>query len=63
MATLPSEIVHESLSGINHRLTTLVNEKVSRYAQYVFEPVDDSSWSVVHEDGEMKVGYVHDSVG
>ena len=31
-----------------------VSEKISQYARYVFEEVDNC-WSVVHEDGEMKV--------
>ena len=54
-ATLPEEIMHRSVSGVNHRLTPLINEKTSQYARYIFEPVDSTLWSVVHEDGEMKV--------
>ena len=53
--TLPEEITHRSISGVTHRLTPLINEKTSQYARYIFEPVDSDSWSVVHEDGEMKV--------
>lgn len=33
---------------------TQVNEKVTQYARYVFEPVDQH-WAMVHEDGDMKV--------
>ena len=33
---------------------TQVDMKVSQYARYIFEPVD-TNWSVVHEDGDMKV--------
>ena len=54
-ATLPEDITHRSLSGVTHRLTPLINEKTSQYARYIFEPVDSTNWSVVHEDGEMKV--------
>lgn len=44
-----------SLSGVSHRLTSLIDEKTSQYARYIFEPLDSTLWSVVHEDGEMKV--------
>ena len=54
-AALPEDIVHRSTSGVTHRLTPLVNEKTSQYARYIFEPVDSNMWSVVHEEGEMKV--------
>ena len=33
-----------------------VNKKVTQYAKYVFEPVDQHQhWAMVHEDGDMKV--------
>ncbi len=32
-----------------------VNEKVSQYACYMFEPLDLSQWSVAHEEDEMIV--------
>lgn len=32
-----------------------VDEKVSRYATYMFEPLDTSLWSVTHEEDDMKV--------
>ena len=32
--------------------------KVSQYARYIFEPVD-TNWSVVHEDGDMKVKFTY----
>ena len=54
-AALPEDIIHRSTSGVSHRLTPLVNEKTSQYARYIFEPVDSNMWSVVHEEGEMKV--------
>ena len=54
-ATLPEDIVHRSTSGVTHRLTPLINEKTSQYARYIFEPVDSNVWSVVHEEGDMKV--------
>jgi argonaute-like protein implicated in RNA metabolism and viral defense len=31
-----------------------MSEKISQYARYLFEEVDNN-WSVVYEDGEMKV--------
>ena len=31
-----------------------MSEKISQYARYLFEEVDNN-WTVVHEDGEMKV--------
>ena len=31
-----------------------VNEKVDEYSKYLFEPVD-TNWSMVYEDGDMKV--------
>lgn len=31
-----------------------MSEKISQYARYLFEEVDNN-WSLVHEDGEMKV--------
>ena len=31
-----------------------MGEKISQYARYLFEEVDNN-WSVVHEDGDMKV--------
>lgn len=34
-----------------------VNEKVDEYSKYLFEPVD-TNWSMVHEDGDMKVSIV-----
>ena len=37
---------------------TQVDMKVSQYARYIFEPVD-TNWSVVHEDGDMKVQLTH----
>ena len=54
-AALPEDIIHRSVSGITHRLTPLIDEKTSQYARYIFEPLDSTMWSVVHEDGEMKV--------
>lgn len=54
-ATLPQDIIHRSTSGVTHRLTPLIDEKTSEYARYIFEPVDSTLWSIVHEDGEMKV--------
>lgn len=33
-----------------------MNKKVTQYAKYVFEPVDQHQhWAMVHEDGDMKV--------
>lgn len=32
-----------------------VDEKVSKYAAYIFEPLDTSLWTVAHEEAEMKV--------
>lgn len=34
-----------------------VNDHVSKYAKYIYEPVEstDGSWQLAHEDGEMKV--------
>lgn len=32
-----------------------VDEKVSKYASYIFEPLDTSLWSVTHEEDGMKV--------
>ena len=32
-----------------------VDEKVSQYACYMFEPLDLSLWSVAHEEDEMIV--------
>ena len=32
-----------------------VNEKVSQYACYMFEPLDLSQWSVAHEEDDMIV--------
>ena len=37
-----------------HCLLLQVSEKISQYARYLFEEVDNN-WSVVHEDGDMKV--------
>lgn len=54
-AALPEDIIHCSVSGITHRLTPLIDEKTSQYARYIFEPLDSTMWSIVHEDGEMKV--------
>lgn len=31
-----------------------VDEKVDEYSKYLFEPVD-TNWSMVYEDGDMKV--------
>jgi collagen type IV alpha-3-binding protein len=53
-ASSPEQILHKSLTGVTHRLTPLVGEKISQYARYLFEVVD-TNWSVVHEDGDMKV--------
>ena len=40
----------------HHRFSELVREKVSNYSRYAFEKVEDSSiWSLVHDDGDMKV--------
>lgn len=50
-----SNIRHESITGVDHRLTSLVDEKVSRYATYIFEPVDTTVWNVAHEEDDMKV--------
>ena len=42
----------------HHYLQTKVNEKVSEYSTYAFEDVTHhEAWSVVHQDGEMKVVY------
>ncbi|KAI6657279.1 Collagen type IV alpha-3-binding protein-like [Oopsacas minuta] len=39
-----------------HYLHSRVKEKVAQYATYAYENVtDQDNWSVVHEDGEMKV--------
>jgi len=35
-------------------LVVQVNEKVDEYSKYLFEPVD-TNWSMVYEDGDMKV--------
>ena len=32
-----------------------VDEKVTQYSQYIFEPTDGENWSLVHEDVDMKV--------
>jgi collagen type IV alpha-3-binding protein len=53
-ASCPEEIQHRSITGVTHRLTPLMSEKISQYARYLFEEVDNN-WSVVYEDGEMKV--------
>ena len=37
-----------------------MDEKVSKYASYIFEPLDTSLWSVTHEEDDMKV--VHASM-
>ena len=42
------ERIHKSV-GIQ------VDEKVSRYATYIFEPVDTTVWNVAHEEDDMKV--------
>lgn len=34
-----------------------VNEKVDEYSKYLFEPAD-TNWSMVYEDGDMKVRIV-----
>ena len=36
-----------------------VDEKVSQYACYVFEPLDTNLWAVVHEEDDMKVRSLH----
>lgn len=54
-AVLPEDIIHRSVSGVTHHLTPLIDDKTSQYARYIFEPLDSTMWSVVHEDGEMKV--------
>eukprot|EP00731_Ephydatia_muelleri_P016776 Em0009g1200a len=48
------KIKHQPHSGVTHRLTSLVDEKVQQYARYIFEPVN-TNWSLVHEDLDMKV--------
>ena len=53
-ASCPEEIQHRSITGITHRMTPVVGEKVSQYARYLFEAVG-TNWSVVYEDGDMKV--------
>lgn len=53
-AACPEEIQHRSITGITHRMTPVIGEKVSQYARYLFEAVD-TNWNVVYEDGDMKV--------
>ena len=45
---------HYGMKQSVYSLFSQVGEKVSRYARYIFEPVD-TNWSVVYEDGDMKV--------
>ena len=48
---VPFDTYHSS-----HRLFEQVREKVTNYSRYAFEKVEDSSlWSLVHDDGDMKV--------
>lgn len=47
-------ILPKSITGVKHRMTEQVEEKVTQYAKYIFEPVD-TTWALAHEDGDMKV--------